>query len=114
MRRPRLLTKRSSVPSAATSAAAAPTRISSAPAGWPPIDRGESRDRTMPILHVDRLRSGEPGGEEYQVVETTRLPPWGPDTAFTAVGRPQPRVEGAEKVTGRARYASDIRLPGQL
>jgi CO/xanthine dehydrogenase Mo-binding subunit len=30
------------------------------------------------------------------------------------VSHPQPRVEGAEKVTGRARYAYDVRLPGLL
>lgn len=34
--------------------------------------------------------------------------------APTHVGRAYPRVEGAEKVTGRARYSYDIRLPGQL
>jgi xanthine dehydrogenase YagR molybdenum-binding subunit len=30
------------------------------------------------------------------------------------VGRPHPRVEAPDKVTGRARYSSDVRLPGQL
>lgn len=33
---------------------------------------------------------------------------------LSVAGRPQPRVEGAEKVSGRARYACDVRLPGQL
>jgi xanthine dehydrogenase YagR molybdenum-binding subunit len=31
-----------------------------------------------------------------------------------AVGHPYPRVEAPEKVTGRAKYSSDIRLAGQL
>jgi CO/xanthine dehydrogenase Mo-binding subunit len=31
-----------------------------------------------------------------------------------AVGSAHPRIEGPEKVTGRARYSSDVRLPGQL
>ncbi|MCB0121747.1 MAG: xanthine dehydrogenase family protein molybdopterin-binding subunit, partial [Caldilineaceae bacterium] len=30
------------------------------------------------------------------------------------VGQPHPRLEGSDKVTGRARYASDTRLPDQL
>ncbi len=68
----------------------------------------------MPILHVDKLRSGEGTEGEYRVVETRGLPAWEADTPLQVVGRPHPRVEGAEKVTGRARYAYDIRLPGQL
>ena len=69
----------------------------------------------MPILHVDKLRSGEGGEDEYKVVETTGLPPLGARTPTSrSSASPHPRVEGAEKVTGRARYAYDVRLPGQL
>lgn len=68
----------------------------------------------MPILHVDKLRSGEGTEGEYRVVETRGLPPWDAETPLQVVGGPHPRVEGTEKVTGRARYAYDIRLPGQL
>jgi xanthine dehydrogenase YagR molybdenum-binding subunit len=68
----------------------------------------------MPILHVDKLRSGESSEDEYTVIETIRQPRWGTDAAFTVVGHPHPRIEGEEKVTGRARYAYDIRLPGLL
>ena len=68
----------------------------------------------MPILHIDKLRSGEGSEDEYKVVETTPLPPWDADARLTIVGRPHVRVEGVEKVTGRARYAYDVRLPGQL
>ena len=32
----------------------------------------------------------------------------------TVVGKPIPRVEGADKVTGKARYAADVHLPGLL
>ena len=31
---------------------------------------------------------------------------------FRAVGRPIPRIDGVEKVTGRARYVSDLVIPG--
>ncbi len=68
----------------------------------------------MPRFHVDRLRTGDGAEDEYQVIETGGLPPWGADAALSVVGRPLPRVEGPEKVTGRARYAYDVRLPGQL
>jgi CO/xanthine dehydrogenase Mo-binding subunit/aerobic-type carbon monoxide dehydrogenase small subunit (CoxS/CutS family) len=37
-----------------------------------------------------------------------------PDTAFTVVGRPAPRVDAVDKVTGRAVYASDVGVPGML
>src|ERR1051325_7282808 len=32
----------------------------------------------------------------------------------SVIGAPVARVEGAEKITGRARYASDVMLPGTL
>jgi CO/xanthine dehydrogenase Mo-binding subunit len=65
------------------------------------------------LLHVDKLRAGE-GESEYAVVEAAGLGRWGPDAPLSVVGKPLPRVEGAEKVTGRARYAYDVRLPGLL
>jgi CO/xanthine dehydrogenase Mo-binding subunit len=34
--------------------------------------------------------------------------------SHVVVGKPIPRVEGAEKVTGKARYAADVHLPGLL
>ena len=34
--------------------------------------------------------------------------------AYQVIGKPTPRVEGAEKVTGRARYTADVAKPGTL
>jgi CO/xanthine dehydrogenase Mo-binding subunit len=34
--------------------------------------------------------------------------------AYQVIGKPTPRVEGADKVTGRARYAADVSLPGMV
>jgi CO/xanthine dehydrogenase Mo-binding subunit len=65
------------------------------------------------LLHVEKLREGE-GQETYKVVEAAGIPRWGADAELKVVGKPHPRVEGREKVTGRARYAYDVRLPGQL
>ena len=67
----------------------------------------------MPILHIEKLR-GKGGKEEFQVSEEAPLPVWDGNAQLTTVGRPHPRVEGVEKVTGQARYTYDIRLPGQL
>jgi CO/xanthine dehydrogenase Mo-binding subunit len=34
--------------------------------------------------------------------------------AYQVIGRPEPRVDGADKVTGNAHYAADIQLPGTI
>ena len=67
----------------------------------------------MSVQHVNTLR-GEGDDEEVRFIETNTLVPWRQDTVFTVIGRGKPRVEGEAKVTGRACYAYDIRLPGQL
>jgi CO/xanthine dehydrogenase Mo-binding subunit len=68
----------------------------------------------MTSLHIERLRSGEGREGDYQVVEPGGAPPWDQQAELTVVGRPHPRVEGEAKVSGRARYAYDVRLPGLL
>ena len=44
------------------------------------------------------------------------IKPWDLDSvaAFEHVGRPRPRVEGPLKVTGKAKYTYDVKLPGML
>ncbi|MBV6522148.1 MAG: putative xanthine dehydrogenase molybdenum-binding subunit XdhA [Gemmatimonadaceae bacterium] len=56
------------------------------------------------------------GREETKVVElpVSEPEPWGEDARLTVVGRPIPRVDAAEKVTGRARYTADIVRPRML
>jgi xanthine dehydrogenase YagR molybdenum-binding subunit len=56
------------------------------------------------------------GREEIAVVEVPAFepPPWGPDAALDTVGQRIPRLDAIDKVTGRARYTHDIRLPGML
>ena len=34
--------------------------------------------------------------------------------AYKFVGKPIPRLEGAEKVSGKMRYAADVEIPGAL
>lgn len=69
----------------------------------------------MPILHIDQLRSGESVRREKYTIPPTHEPlRWEAKATLDVVGRAVPRLEGEEKVTGRAQYAADIRLPGLL
>jgi xanthine dehydrogenase YagR molybdenum-binding subunit len=68
----------------------------------------------MPIRHIATLRDGASSEDELKVVENKGVPTWGNDAELTIVGQRFTRVEGAEKVTGRAQYSYDIQLPGQL
>lgn len=56
------------------------------------------------------------GREETAVVEVPAFEPdpWPAGAALDVVGQGVPRLDAAEKVTGRARYTHDIRLPGML
>jgi xanthine dehydrogenase YagR molybdenum-binding subunit len=66
----------------------------------------------MTTIQIEAEHAGKDG--RIQVVEREDLAPWGADAALQIVGCGETRLEGGEKVTGRARYASDMRLPGQL
>ncbi len=37
-----------------------------------------------------------------------------PTRTFRVIGRNTPKVDGVEKITGRSRFGSDVRLPGTL
>lgn len=49
--------------------------------------------------------------EQYAVVEGAELPAWGQDEELGIVGYPTPRVDGAARVSGEARYTYDMLLP---
>ncbi len=66
----------------------------------------------MPKLRIEQ-KQGE-NGNEIELVEEEGVRAWNAQTELVVVGQPHPRLEGREKVTGRAQYASDVRLPGQL
>lgn len=42
------------------------------------------------------------------------LAPWDLDSKLDVMGRRHPRLEGPQKVTGRAKYTYDLKLPGML
>jgi xanthine dehydrogenase YagR molybdenum-binding subunit len=59
---------------------------------------------------------GREGRTEEVVVQVpaTEPPIWDAGARLGIVGRSTPRLDGAAKVTGRARYTYDINLPGML
>ena len=67
----------------------------------------------MPAFRVKK-QDGANGVELQLIEEEGHLSPWGANDALAVVGKPHPRLEGREKVSGRAVYAADVRLPNQL
>jgi len=66
----------------------------------------------MTTLHVSKTGTGKDA--KLEIVEADCVPGWRKDEALAVVGKAHPRLEGNAKVTGRARYSYDVRLPGQL
>lgn len=52
--------------------------------------------------------------EALALVEGRDAAVWAEHAELSRVGKPTPRVDGAQRVTGRARYTADIALPGML
>src|SRR5438105_5648042 len=68
---------------------------------------GEKREFAVGVLGSQVHR------EERKVPESEPRG-WDADARLSVVGQPVPRLEGPAKVSGRARYCSDVRLPGML
>jgi xanthine dehydrogenase YagR molybdenum-binding subunit len=51
---------------------------------------------------------------EARPVPPGEAPPWPGNAGLDVVGKPTPRLDGRAKVTGTARYTSDLQLPGML
>ena len=68
----------------------------------------------MPKLRVEQKQSENSDENEIQLVEEEAVGGWDSRADLRIVGQSHPRLEGREKVTGRAQYASDVRLPRQL
>src|SRR5579859_3121751 len=52
--------------------------------------------------------------EQLALVQGEDVPAWPEGAELGIVGHAHRRIEGAAKVTGRARYTHDVRLPGML
>jgi xanthine dehydrogenase YagR molybdenum-binding subunit len=65
------------------------------------------------------VTTGIPGAPQPMAREARELPddapaPWGESAALREVGKRTPRLDGIDKVTGRARYTADVQRPGML
>ena len=65
----------------------------------------------MTTLKITRT---EPEGKLQLEEQPPPMAPWGAEAELEVVGRRHPRLEAFDKVTGRAQYTSDVRLPRQL
>ena len=65
-------------------------------------------------MRLQLHRTQRNGQTSFTSDDAPEIEPWAADEPLRIVGQPHPRVEGGEKVTGRARYAYDQRLPRQL
>ncbi|MCA1662717.1 MAG: hypothetical protein LC659_00320, partial [Myxococcales bacterium] len=60
------------------------------------------------VLHDEAKPTGEAAHPSDEP------PPWPSSDKLNTVGKSQPRLDGALKVTGQARYTADVRLAGML
>ena len=60
---------------------------------------------------------GIAGGQlaaQPRAIPEAEAKPWPTNAGLAVVGKPTPRLDGRAKVTGEARYTSDVALPGML
>lgn len=74
-----------------------------------PNDSAPRRRFVTTVIEVE-------GRRETKVVELPSLEPapWGDDAELSIVGARVPRVDAREKVTGRAKFTTDLQRPGML
>jgi xanthine dehydrogenase YagR molybdenum-binding subunit len=58
--------------------------------------------------------AGDALGEVERTIPADEPPPLATNDKLSKIGKPTPRVDGRLKVTGAAKYTSDVRLPGML
>jgi len=83
----------------------------------PPIDDALVAQAAAPTKKTVQMPIGVPGytlTEESREVPTTEPPVWPINKDLKYVGQSIERYDGQAKVTGRARYTSDVQLPGML
>lgn len=68
----------------------------------------------MPKLIKTKVENEGRVTEEYAWVEKPRTRAWDVEEELKVVGQPVARVDATERVTGAARYSSDIQLPRML
>src|SRR5262249_60656731 len=67
-----------------------------------------TREVELPIGYDDQLTTVK------RVVPEDEPLPWDAKSSLRVVGKPVPRLEARDKVTGKAKYTRDLKLPGML
>ena len=91
---------------AALAAAAGDVGIAAQPAGTGAGDPAPADGLAVGIAGALKKAERKVPGNEPR--------PWDGEARLAVVGQRTPRLEGPDKVTGRARYASDVQIPGML
>ena len=102
-------------PAAAGSAPAKGGNQSPVVGGTAVTDAGKAQDKGGGASERSFM-VGLPGSlaEKQRKVAEGEPAPWDGSARLRIVGQPMPRIDGPEKVTGRARYSFDVQLPGML
>lgn len=68
----------------------------------------------MPRLIRTKVENEGRTSEELAWVETPKTTPWDVEEELRVVGKPIARIDGVERVTGAAKFTTDIQLPRML
>ena len=80
------------------------------------VDRSECRTTRSTVVRTatgERLRYGELAADAA-LLSPPEDPPLKDRSAFSLIGQPVKRLDAADKVTGKAVFGSDVRVPGML
>ena len=88
-----------------------------------PTRQAERKDEQTPpasqttATHAQNFVFGIPQDgltQKERQVPLDEPPPLRPNSELTFIGKPTPRWDGAQKVSGRGKYTADVQLPGML
>ena len=81
-----------------------------------PVNRLRAKDGVIAVIGAPgRMVSYAALSRQARIARgLDKAPPLHTPSEFTVMGRSAKRLDGVEKVTGAAKYAADIRLPGML
>jgi xanthine dehydrogenase YagR molybdenum-binding subunit len=84
------------------------------PEGWTLETRGAGTAAPPPPGTAWVGIAGEPVVAQLRTIPEPEAKPWPTNAGLAVVGKPTPRLDGRAKVTGDAKYTSDVALPGML
>ena len=94
-------------------AAAAPTGETPTPRAARPNEIGAPPAAPVKATFAVGI-PGDQMRQEDRLIAADEPPPLAPNSELKTVGKSVPRLDGRLKVTGRAKYTADVKLPGML